>query len=45
MYQVFKVIRTTIADRGSNIKKRTRDLLASRQNKCQEDLNTQRDRD
>jgi hypothetical protein len=33
------------ADFGSNIKKRTRDLLASRQNKRQEDLNTQRDRE
>jgi hypothetical protein len=45
MYQVLKGIRTTIADLGNNIKKRTRDLLASRQNKRQEDLNTQRDRD
>jgi len=45
MYQVLKGIRTTIADLGSNIKKRTRDLLASRQNKRQEDLNTQRDCD
>ena len=45
MYQVLKGIRTTITDLGNNIKKRTRDLLASRQNKRQEDLNTQRDRD
>jgi hypothetical protein len=45
MYQVLKGIRTTIADLGNNIKKRTRDLLASPQNKRQEDLNTQRDRD
>jgi hypothetical protein len=45
MYQVLKGIRTTIADLGSNIKKRTRDLLASRQHKRQEDLNTQRDCD
>ena len=45
MYQVLKGIRTTITSLGNNIKKRTRDLLASRQNKRQEDLNTQRDRD
>jgi hypothetical protein len=45
MYQVLKGVRTTIADLGSNIKKRTRDLLASRQNKRQEGLNTQRDCD
>ena len=45
MYQVLKGIRTTIADLGSNIKKRTRDLLASRQHKRQEGLNTQRDCD
>ena len=45
MYQVLKGVRTTIADLGSNIKKRTGDLLVSPQNKCQEDLNTQRDRD
>ena len=45
MYQVLMGIRTTIADLGSSIKKRTRDLLASRQNKRQEGLNTQRDRD
>jgi hypothetical protein len=45
MYQVLKGIRTTIAELGSNIKKRTKDLLASRQNKRQEGLNTQRDRD
>ena len=45
MYQVIKGIRTTITDLGNNIKKRTRDLLASRQNKRQEDLNTQRDHD
>jgi hypothetical protein len=45
MYQVLKGIRTTIAELGSNNKKRTKDLLASRQNKRQEGLNTQRDRD
>jgi hypothetical protein len=45
MYQVLKGILTTITDLGNNIKKRTRDLLASRQNKRLEDLNAQRDRD
>jgi hypothetical protein len=45
MYQVLKGIRTTITDLGNNIKKQTRDLLASRQHKRQEGLNTQRDRD
>jgi hypothetical protein len=45
MYQAIKGIRTTIADLGSNIKKRTWDLLASRQNKRQENFNTQRDCD
>jgi hypothetical protein len=45
MYQVLKGIRTTITDLGNNIKKRIRELLASRQNKRQEGLNTQRDRD
>jgi hypothetical protein len=30
MYQVLKGVRTTIADLGSNIKKRTRDLLTRR---------------
>jgi hypothetical protein len=45
MCQVLKGIRTTIVELGSNIKKRTRDLLASRQNKRQENLNIQRDRD
>ena len=45
MYQVLMGIRTTIADLGSSIKKRTRDLLASRQHKRQEGLNIQRDRD